>query len=363
MKRREFVPLAAGAAVLAAAPPPPPIKAAYITHADGPHLVNYLPSLAGAVEAHSVVLADASGTVEPMARKVLGPRLTAVYRDIAGMLRKEKPQMALVAMEAAVAPPAIRAALEAGCHVLAEKPACVRLADFAALAALARKQDRALVLALANRIDPVIVEARRLIKSGLLGRIFGVEIQIVADQTRLANPAYHKTWFAKKERAGGGHLIWLGIHWLDLAMYFTGSRIREVNGFIANVGKQPMNVEDSATASLRFDNGTLGTMTSGYYVDKGYHSLLKIWGSDGWIELRKHGSEVPLEWYSNKEGKVRRYTGPMEPAGYEPFVRHIVRAAAGMEPFVLDVEDSHHVLKTVFAIYKAAETGVSQKIA
>lgn len=366
LNRREFLPVVAAAAAAAAAPQAAraavPIKVAYITHADGPHLVNYLPSLAGAVEAHSVVLADASGTVEAAARKVLASRLTATYRDTAEMLRKEKPQMALVAMEAAVAPPAIRAALEAGCHVLAEKPACVRLADFTALAAIARKQDRQLVLALANRIDPVIVEARRLIKSGLVGRIFGVEIQIVADQTRLGNPAYQKTWFAKKERAGGGHLIWLGIHWLDLAMYFTGSRISQVNGFIANVGKQPMNVEDSATAALRFDNGTLGTMTSGYYVDKGYHSLLKIWGSDGWLELRKHGSQIPLEWYSNKEGKVHRYAGPMEPTGYEPFVRHIVRASAGYDPFILDVDDSHYVLKTVFAIYRAAETGTTQRV-
>lgn len=360
MTRRTFHVLAASAAAASGAGKQ--VKTALITHADGPHLSAYLPSLATAQEAGPVVLADASGTVEAAARKALGSKLTGVYRDTGEMLRKEKPEFALVTMAADVAPPPIRAALEAGCHVLAEKPACVRPADFDALAALAKKNNRQFVLALANRIDPLVVESRRLMKSGLVGKVFGVEIHIVADQTRLTRPAYREQWFAKKERAGGGHLIWLGIHWLDLAVYLTGSRVRDVAGFIANVGGQPLNVEDSATAALRFDNGSLGTITSGYYVDKGYHTQIKIWGSDGWLELRKHGAPVPLEWYSNKEGKVRRYEGPLEPNGYEPFVRHIVRAAAGLEQPVLDTADCQHALHAVFAAYRAAETGQAQKV-
>ena len=50
------------------------------------------------------------------------------------------------------------------------------------------------------------------------GKIFGVEMHMVADQTRLTRPGYGERWEASKARAGGGHLIWLGIHWLDLAM-------------------------------------------------------------------------------------------------------------------------------------------------
>ena len=269
-------------------------------------------------------------------------------------------------MEAALSPPVIAAALDAGCHVLAEKPSCVRLSDFEPLAAKARQKQRHLILALANRIDPVVIEARRLIGSGAIGKIYGTELHIVADQTRLTRPAYHQTWTAKKSRAGGGHLIWLGIHWLDLAMYLTGSRITAVTGFTGNVGGQPIDTEDSAAVTMRFDNGTLGSMSSGYYLDRGYHSLLKFWGSGGWLEIRKHGArtgEAPLEWYSNKEpGKVRRYEGPLEPTGYTPFVQHVAKVCAqGGEP-VLDTNDGLQVLKTVFAAYRAAETGKTQTI-
>jgi len=125
-----------------------------------------------------------------------------------------------------------------------------------------------------------------------------MDLQIVADQTRLTNPAYHKTWTAQKAKAGGGHLIWLGIHWLDLAMWISASRIREVSCFTANIGRQPIDTEDSAVVALRFENGVLGTLTSGYYLDSGYHSLIKIWGSAGWIALQKHTHKPPLEWHS-----------------------------------------------------------------
>jgi predicted dehydrogenase len=71
-------------------------------------------------------------------------------------------------------------------------------------------------------------------------------------------------------------------------MYISGSRIRDVAALTANVGGQPIDTEDSAVVALRFDNGILGTLTSGYYLNRGYHSLLKIWGSGGWVALQKH---------------------------------------------------------------------------
>jgi len=187
-----------------------------------------------------------------------------------------------------------------------------------------------------------------------------MDLQIVADQTRLTNPAYHKTWTAQKAKAGGGHLIWLGIHWLDLAMWISASRIREVSCFTANIGRQPIDTEDSAVVALRFENGVLGTLTSGYYLDSGYHSLIKIWGSAGWIALQKHTHKPPLEWHSR--GQLNQYQGATEPSGYTPFVRAIARAAAGLDPWPVDAQDSLYALKTVFAAYRSADSGKREPV-
>ncbi|MBS1830672.1 MAG: Gfo/Idh/MocA family oxidoreductase [Acidobacteria bacterium] len=358
MNRRAFTQLAAMSPVFAASAP---VEVALVTHAEGAHLSAYIEGLAKTAEVGAVSLCDPSGATEAAVRKGLGEKLKGSYRSLAQLRKERKPVAALITMEAKVAPPVIAEALDAGLHVMAEKPACVRAEDFAPLAAKANAGKRNLMLAMSNRVDAVMQEARRLVQSDSIGRIYGMELHTIADQTRLTRAEYQKSWFAQKARGGGGHLIWLGIHWLDLAMFLSGSRITEVAGFTSNVGGQPLDVEDSASVSFRFANGTLGNLTSGYYLDRGKHLLIKIWGSKGWIEIN-HGTDNPLEWYSNADKKTRRFTPPDGPTGYTAFVGHVVRAATGAEPPVLSPDESLYVLRTIFAAYRAAETGRSQKV-
>lgn len=339
------------------------IKVGIITHAQGPHLDQYLAALARTEEAEAVFLVDPSAQTVAQAQKALGDKLKKSYKEAGAMLRDAQPQMALVTMEAGLAPPAIDAALEAGCHVFAEKPACVRAEDFAKLVKKAQEKHRHLMLALANRLHAPVREARRLVQEGKLGKVYAVEIHLIADQTRLKNPAYHQRWYARKARAGGGHLIWLGIHWLDLAMLITGLKVDQVAGFAGVVGGQPIDVEDAAAVALRFSNGSFGTMTSGYYLDKGYHSHIQIWGEHGWLRLASI-EDQPLEWYGTKEKepKVQRFEYGKGERGYFPFVRAAVRASAGLEPAPISPDESLHVLQAIFAFYQAVQTGRSQKV-
>lgn len=343
---------------------PKSIKVGIVTHAQGAHLGAYFSALKNIPEAAQVALADPSGKIVAQAKAALGEKLTNVYDNVPAMLKKFKPKMALVSMEAALAPPAIDAALEAGCHVLAEKPSCVKAEDFAPLARKAESKHQHLMLALANRIHAAVEKARQIVRHGALGKLYGVEMHLVADQTRLTRKSYRDSWFCKKERGGGGHLIWLGIHWLDLALYITGEKIQQVAGFTSVVGGQPIDVEDSAAVSMRFSGGALGTLTSGYYLDKGYHSHIKIWGEHGWLRLHAV-EEEPLQWYSSKDGpasKVQQFEYPKGKRGYEPFVRQCVRASADLQEPPVTPAECLHVLEAIFAFYKAAETGKTQTI-
>jgi predicted dehydrogenase len=341
------------------------IKVGVITQAEGSHLTQYFESLAAIPEVEAVALADPSGVTLPRARKALGAKLKEpLYKDPAEMLKQFGPQMALVSMEAALAPPAIDAALEAGCHVLSEKPACVRAVDFEKLVRKAQQKHRHLMLALANRVHAPVQKARELVRAGTIGKVYGMELHIIADQTRLKNPNYPKSWVGTKARAGGGHLIWLGIHWLDLALHITGLRVRQAAGFAGVVGGQPVDVEDSAAVALRFDNGSFGTLTSGYYLDKGYHSHIQIWGEHGWLKLATV-EEDPLQWYGTKDAKdaqVQRYDYPKGDRGYLPFVREAVRASAGLAEAPITGAECLHVLRAIFAFYQAARTGRVQDV-
>jgi predicted dehydrogenase len=280
------------------------------------------------------------------------------------MLKAARPALTLVTMEAALAPPQIEAALDAGSHVLAEKPSCVRAADFAPLVHKAQSKHLQIMLAFANRLHAPVQEARRLAAAGKLGRLYGVEMHLVADQTRLQSPAYHRTWFAHKDRSGGGNLIWLGIHWIDMAQYILDRNISEVAGFAENVGGQPIDVEDAAAFALKFEGGGVGTLVAGYFLDRGYHSHLQIWGERGWLRVAAT-EEQPLEWYSRQgtdQPEIQRFEYPKGERGYTPFVQACVRFAAGKQSPPVTSEESLHVLKAVFACYEAAKSGQTKTV-
>lgn len=149
---------------------------------------------------------------------------------------------------------------------------------------MADSKHRHLMLAFANRLSPPVKKARELIQAGSLGKLYGASIHYVADQARLAGKEYQQSWFASKSRAGGGHLLWLGIHYVDTVQHITGQRIQQVCGFARNVGGQPLDVEDAAAMAFTFGNGMVGTLHSGYYLDRGKQCLVTVWGSNGWLQ-------------------------------------------------------------------------------
>ena len=340
------------------------MKVAFLTHAEGAHMGAYFSALATAKDCDEVVLADPDKRWTDDAKKVLGEKLTRTYVDHAELLKQESPKLCMVSMEAKHAPPVIEAALESGAHVFSEKPACVTLDQFEKLATIAESKHQHLMLAFANRTNPESLAARKMIRQGRIGTIYSVNMHIVADQTRLTRPAYHKTWYADKTRAGGGHLIWLGIHWLDLAMHLTGTAVTQATGAIANIGGQPITAEDSAVATLRFSNGMLGTINSGYYLDSSYHTQIRIWGSKGWINLDSVGTPK-MTWYETKgpqAKQIQTLAEPAEPRGYSPFVARAVSAIARDSDPPVTTQESLNALRTVYGIYAAADTGKATPI-
>ena len=300
------------------------------------------------------------------ARKALGDKLKEIFKDPAEMLKTFEPHMVLVSLEAAAAPPVIDAALDAGCHVFAEKPSCIRAEDFEKLTRKAQQKHRHLMLAFANRshaAGPRGSPAHRGRASS--ARSTASRSHLVTDQTRLKSEEYRKSWFCSKARAGGGQLIWVGIHWLDLVLHVTGLKVQQVAGFAGVVGGQPIDVEDSAALSLRFDNGSFGTMKSGYYLDKGYQSHVQVWGEHGWLRLAAV-EELPLEWYSSKdvkEPKVERFEYPKGRARLSAFPEssRACRRGAGRgrrSPPTRGCTSS----RAIFAFYEAAKTGCVQTV-
>jgi len=342
---------------------PKTITVGVVTQAGGAHLPDYFESLASSEEVEAVSLADDSGKSEAGARKALGDRLKHTHKSTADLLR-QPPHLVIVSLESAAAPPVIDAALDAGCHVVAEKPSCVRAADMERLVQKAQRKHRHLMLAMPNRLHAPVREARRLIQEGKLGKVYGLEVHLVSDQTRLTSEAYRKEWFCSKARAGGGALAWLGILWLDTALYIAGRKAEQVAGFAGRVGGQPVDIEDSAALTLRLDNGSFGVLTTGYYLDEGTRSHIQVWCENGWLRLAAV-EEKPLEIYRGRKAggpALDLFEYPKGGRGFRNFIRAAVRAAAGLEEAPISSEETLQIIKTVYAFYEAAQSGRTQTV-
>jgi len=348
------------------------IRVGIITQRHGPHLGIYLNAVAGCAGVAKAAVSDESGAELPAARRILGRAFSEVptYRSAASMIDEFKPQLVIIALPAYLSPDPIRRALEAGSHVVSEKPGCVRAEQFAELLKLANSKKLSLMLSLPSRVSPRALRARQIIEQGLLGKLYAVNVLQVKDQARLTRGDYQKSWYAFKDKAGGGHLIWLGIHNMDQMHFLTGDRVEKVTAFCRNVGGQPVEIEDAEALALQFESGIVGTFHGGYYLKGGsMESGITIWGSRGWIRILSHrgpqGSESSFQWYSTHEDApkgVQTENPTSKVGGYQAFVQAAIDAARGLRPAPLAGEDSLQVLKVIFAAYRASETGTVQKV-
>jgi predicted dehydrogenase len=171
------------------------------------------------------------------------------------------------------------AALEAGKHVLCEKPLANTVAEAEAMAAAAaRAAERGVrsMVGFTYRRVPAIALARQLVAEGRLGTIRHVRAQYLQDW--IADPAAPMSWRLEKDKAGSGALGDIGAHVVDLTQHITGQRLTGVSalletfvrerplpaasGSLTGVGGQgtgTVTVDDAAVFLARFDGGALGS--------------------------------------------------------------------------------------------------------
>ncbi len=175
------------------------------------------------------------------------------------------------------AEPAIRA-LEAGVHVLVEKPMAATLADCDAMLHAARKSGATLGVISQRRFLPPVQRMKQAIDAGKIGEpALGVFIQY-----SWREPSYYASdpWRGKWTTEGGGVLVNQSPHQLDLLLWFMGPAA-EVNGYWANLNHPTVEVDDTAVASIRFRNGGLGSVATSLSQKPGIYTKVHIHGRNG----------------------------------------------------------------------------------
>ncbi len=176
-------------------------------------------------------------------------------------------------------PPISIDALEAGAHVLCEKPIAVETDAADAMIAAAERAGRLLAVSFQQRFRPVIVRARELIAGGRLGDLVRVSVvdPLYRPEAYYGTAGWRGTWAGE----GGGVLMNQAPHTLDLLCHLTGPPARVWGA--ARRRSQPMEAEDTATALLEYPNGAVGTLAVST-VEAGTQRI-ELVGDRGRIEI------------------------------------------------------------------------------
>ena len=181
------------------------------------------------------------------------------------------------------------AALEAGKHVLCEKPLCRTLREAEAMVAAARKAKRILKCGFNHRHHPAILEARKRFDRGDFGRPITARCRYGI----CGRPGYENEWRADPTRSAGGQFAEQGTHAIDLFRWFLGDLI-EVSCMTSIGYFHKQTLEDNGMALFRSGDGVIAMLHSSLTNWKNLFSF-ELFGEDGYFEVEGLGASYGTE--------------------------------------------------------------------
>lgn len=296
------------------------------------------------------------------------------YTDFNEMMAKEELDCVSVCTWNSVHKDATIAALRGGAHVLCEKPMAMNAQEAEEMLAVSKETGKLLQIGFVRRFGNDAAALKDFIDDGVFGDIY------YAKATYLRRSGCPGGWFGDKARSGGGPLIDLGVHVIDLVRYLAGlpTPVSAYGSTYDNLGPDrasggqkawtvggvsAFSVEDFTTAMIKFDNGLTVSVEASFN--------LNIKKDIGNIELfgTKAGCRIDpeVEIYTQMAGRFVNVEMASSTALdfnglFENEIQGFVNAVEGKEPCRATAEDGVALMKIIDAIYESAETGKSVEI-
>ncbi|GGE26182.1 oxidoreductase [Pullulanibacillus camelliae] len=190
--------------------------------------------------------------------------------------------------------------LNAGKHVLCEKPMATSKEEAEAMIAAAKANHKKLMIAHNQRFVSSHVKAKAILDSGELGKVYSFRTTFGHPGPEAWSIDGRESWFFNKEQAFIGALGDLGVHKSDLIRYLLGEVV-EVGSFVETNAKENTEVDDNAVTLLKMANGAIGTLTASWaYVRYGDNSTV-IYAENGVLRLEDDPEYSLIVEYKNGE--------------------------------------------------------------
>ncbi len=312
-------------------------------------------------------LVAATDSVPPRARDFAAEHGCAAELSLDALLRRDDIDVVAVCVPSGLhAEVGIRAAA-AGKHLVIEKPIDVRLDAADRLAEAAKAAGSVMTVISQHRFDPGLIELRRLIDDGALGRLLlgQATTKWYRGQAYYDSADWRGTW-----AMDGGALMNQGIHYADLLAWCMGPAA-EVTAITARQAHE-MEAEDCALAIVRFGSGAVGTITASTAVVPGFAQRLEISGTEGTV-IVEDGVVIYQGFGSDLAGQeltggnvatgvtvpaVAASAAGLDAAPHAAQIADLLAAIdEGREPRVT-AADARTTLELVCAVYQSAREGL-----
>ena len=334
-------------------------------------------------EAGATVVAVADVVESRAARMANKYDVAQVYTDYRRLLERKDIEAVSVCVPNYLHAPIVLDALAAGKHVLVEKPMAMNLAEAKAMEVAAERAGRILMVGFNSRFRPDVVKLRRLIQAGKFGDLYFAETGYIRRR------GYPSGWFTVKAESGGGPVVDIGIHALDFTRYLAGSplpvsvvastqtkfgacAVEDGTWESSDVREglrdgKIFDVEDFATAWIRFDTGLAMTLTTAWTAnvarDRVYSNLLgSLAGAsiDSYHSIHKRGrggsDAEQIDVFTEEAGMVCDIAVPYRSiATHNAEIRHFLRVIEGAEAPVMSARDGVVMQAILDAIYQSAD--------
>lgn len=251
-------------------------------------------------------------------------------------------------------------ALNAGYHVLVEKPMAISSADCRKMIEASKKTGKQLFTVMQNRFNPPVMEVKKVLDSGAFGKIYSIQVSCFWNR----NPAYYKDSWRGTAAMDGGSLYTQFSHFIDLLYWFFGE-VEEVHSITQNAAHGGIiEFEDSGVALIRFSNGILGTLN--YSVNsfaKNAEGSLTILAENGTVQIGgeylnnisyQHCKDFHINTNEapNTANDYGTYKGSMSNHGqvYESLINSLLCN----KPFYAKPEEGFKTVELIERIYQSA---------
>lgn len=292
---------------------------------------------------------------------------TRLYTDYKEMLSAERPELVAICTESGKHAAVALDCIEAGCHVIIEKPIALSLEDADAIISAAKAKGVKVCANHQNRFNKSIQKIREAVEEERFGKMLhgAAHIRWARDHEYYDRASWRGTW-----EQDGGALMNQCIHNIDLLRWMMGDEVDCVMGMTDRLKHDYIQAEDLGIAIVKFKNGAYGIIegTTNIYP-KNLEETLYLFGEKGTVKAGGASVNIIEEWnFSDmlddpKEVKAECGENPPNVYGFghTPLYEDVIDAIENDREPLVNGEAGKRALELVLAIYKSAATGEAVK--